>query len=404
MTFASALSEHPHAAEATGEVVGAVLERLGPGPDLAALFCSPHHVDDVADIAASVRRVVDPGVLVGATGVAVLGGPREVEDAPAIGLWAARLAERPRPVRLQAVRASSGIAVQGLSGSTFAPGDTLLLLADPFSLPVDAIVEALAELERAAGAGRPGPAGPGPTPGEAPAERFGVPVVGGLASAATTPGGNRLVLDDEVVASGGVGVVLPPAVVTSAVVSQGCRPIGDPMIVTRAEGNLIQEIAGRSALDRLDELVRDADPDERTLLASGLQIGIAIDEHRATFGRGDFLVRSVVGADQRNRALAVGQRVEVGTTVQFHVRDAEAADEDLRTMLAGARGSGALVFTCNGRGQRLFGLPDHDARVVHDLLGSPALAGMFCAGEIGPIGGRSFVHGFTASVLLFHEP
>jgi small ligand-binding sensory domain FIST len=386
MTFASALSEHPDPAEATGEVIGAVLEQLGTEPDVAAVFASPQHRDTFGDMAAAISRMLRPGVLVGTTAVAVLGGSREVEDAPAIGLWAGRLAARPRPVRLDATRTASGIALQGLSASTFEPGDALLLLADPFSLPVDAIIDALAELEMPEASGT-----------------LSVPVVGGMASAANTPGGNRLVLDDEVMSSGGVGVVLPGGVATRTVVSQGCRPIGDPMIVTRAEGNLVMEIAGRPALDRLDDLVRAADADERSLLASGLQIGIAIDEHRATFERGDFLIRGVVGADRLQRALAVGDRVEVGTTVQFQVRDAVAADEDLRAMLADATGDAALVFTCNGRGQRLFGEPDHDARVVHDTLGSPALAGMFCAGEFGPVGGRSFVHGFTASVLVFRD-
>jgi small ligand-binding sensory domain FIST len=386
MTFASALSEHPDPAEATGEVIGAVLEQLGTEPDVAAVFASPQHRDTFGDMAAAISRMLRPGVLVGTTAVAVLGGSREVEDAPAIGLWAGRLAARPRPVRLDATRTASGIALQGLSASTFEPGDALLLLADPFSLPVDAIIDALAELEVPETSGT-----------------LSVPVVGGMASAANTPGGNRLVLDDEVMSSGGVGVVLPGSVATRTVVSQGCRPIGDPMIVTRAEGNLVMEIAGRPALDRLDDLVRAADADERSLLASGLQIGIAIDEHRATFERGDFLIRGVVGADRLQRALAVGDRVEVGTTVQFQVRDAVAADEDLRAMLADATGDAALVFTCNGRGQRLFGEPDHDARVVHDTLGSPALAGMFCAGEFGPVGGRSFVHGFTASVLVFRD-
>ena len=387
MTFASALSEHPDPAEATGEVIGAVLEQLGTEPDVAAVFASPQHRDTFGDMAAAISRMLRPGVLVGTTAVAVLGGSREVEDAPAIGLWAGRLAARPRPVRLDATRTASGIALQGLSASTFEPGDALLLLADPFSLPVDAIIDALAELEVPETSGT-----------------LSVPVVGGMASAANTPGGNRLVLDDEVMSSGGVGMVLPGSVATRTVVSQGCRPIGDPMIVTRAEGNLVMEIAGRPALDRLDDLVRAADADERSLLASGLQIGIAIDEHRATFERGDFLIRGVVGADRLQRALAVGDRVEVGTTVQFQVRDAVAADEDLRAMLADATGDAALVFTCNGRGQRLFGEPDHDARVVHDTLGSPALAGMFCAGEFGPVGGRSFVHGFTASVLVFRDP
>ena len=375
MPFASALSEHPEPAEAVGEVAGSVLERLGSEPELAALFCSPHHVEALADIAESVRRILRPGVLIGTTGVAVLGGAREVEDAPALSLWAGRVAEVPRAVRLTAVRTPSGVALQGLSASTLGPGDTLVLLADPFSLPIDAIVDAVDN-----------------------------PVIGGLASAATSPGGNRLVLDDEVVADGGVGVILPAEVATATVVSQGCRPVGQPMIVTRAEGNLVHELAGRPALDRLDDLVRAAGPGERSLLASGLHFGIAIDEHRETFGRGDFLVRAVLGADRGRRALAVGQQVDVGTTVQFHVRDAAAADEDLRTMLAGRHGDGALVFTCNGRGQRLFGEPHHDARVVHDLLNAPALAGMFCAGEIGPIGGRSFVHGFTASVLVLEDP
>ena len=386
MTFASALSEHPDPAEATGEVIGAVLERLGTEPDVAAVFASPQHRDAFGDMAAAINRMLRPRVFVGTTAVAVLGGSREVEDAPAIGLWAGRLAVRPRPVRLQATRTASGIALQGLSASTFEPGDALLLLADPFSLPVDAIIDALAAFEMPEAS-----------------ETLSVPVVGGMASAANTPGGNRLVLDDEVMSSGGVGVVLPGGVATRTVVSQGCRPIGDPMIVTRAEGNLVMEIAGRPALDRLDDLVRAADAEERSLLASGLQIGIAIDEHRETFERGDFLVRGVVGADRLQRALAVGDRVEVGTTIQFQVRDAVAADEDLRAMLADATGDAALVFTCNGRGQRLFGEPNHDARVVHDTLGSPALAGMFCAGEFGPIGGRSFVHGFTASVLVFRD-
>jgi small ligand-binding sensory domain FIST len=386
VTFASALSEHPDPAEATGEVIGAVLEQLGTEPDVAAVFASPQHRDAFGDMAAAINRMLRPRVFVGTTAVAVLGGSREVEDAPAIGLWAGRLAARPRPVRLQATRTASGIALQGLSASTFEPGDALLLLADPFSLPVDAIIDALAAFEMPEAS-----------------ETLSVPVVGGMASAANTPGGNRLVLDDEVMSSGGVGVVLPGGVATRTVVSQGCRPIGDPMIVTRAEGNLVMEIAGRPALDRLDDLVRSADAEERSLLASGLQIGIAIDEHRATFERGDFLVRGVVGADRLQRALAVGDRVEVGTTVQFQVRDAVAADEDLRAMLADATGDAALVFTCNGRGQRLFGEPDHDARVVHDTLGAPALAGMFCAGEFGPIGGRSFVHGFTASVLVFRD-
>jgi small ligand-binding sensory domain FIST len=233
-----------------------------------------------------------------------------------------------------------------------------------------------------------------------------VPGVGGAASAARVPGGDRLVLDDLVHADGGVGVVLPVEVATTLVVSQGCRPVGEPMIVTRAEGNLVAELAGRPALERLEELARALAPDERAKLATGLHLGVAVDEHRMTFGRGDFLVRNVMGADRASGALAVGDVVPVGTTVQFQVRDADSADEDLRALLSAASATeagGALLFTCNGRGQRLFGEPDHDARAVEAAVRSGAVAGMFCAGEFGPVGPRSFVHGFTASIALFHD-
>ncbi|MGH9236334.1 MAG: FIST signal transduction protein [Acidimicrobiales bacterium] len=383
MAFASALSLHPTAAVATGEVVGQALEEVGPHPDLAVLFCSPHHLDVVADIAGTVRTLLEPGVLIGSTAVAVVGGAREIEDGPAVALWAARLAAPPRPVRVTAVRTASGTAVGGISAGTCGPGEVLVLLADPFSLPVDDVVDLLGRLDPP------------------------VPVVGGAASAARGPGGNRLVLDGEVVTDGGVGVVLPADVATTLVVSQGCRPVGDPMIVTRSQGSLLVELAGRPALDRLEEVVRDASPDDRAQLAQGLHLGIAVDEHRMTFERGDFLVRNVLGADPEVRALAVGDAVPVGTTVQFQVRDADAADEDLRALLAGAALDGpaaaALVFTCNGRGRNLFGEPDHDARAVDAVVASGAVAGMFCAGEIGPVGTRSFVHGFTASVVLFHQ-
>ena len=378
MAYATGLSLHPDPAEATGEVVGAVLEAVGEAPDLAVLFCTPHHVDAVEDIAGAVRALVRPGVLLGATAVAVLAGDREIEDDAAVALWAGRLAVPPRPVRLTATRTGAGVALSGLTATTFEPGDTLVLVADPFTLPVDTIVEALGELDPP------------------------VPVVGGLASAALAPGGNRLVLDGDVVDAGGVGVVLPADVATTIVVSQGCRPVGDPMIVTQAEGNLLVELAGRPALDRLDDVIGAADPDERHQLATGLHLGIAVDEHRMTFGPGDFVVRNVVGADRRSGAVAVGDRVPVGTTVQFQVRDAAAADHDLRTLMAEVRGEAALVFTCNGRGTRLFGDPDHDASVVSASVPGP-VAGMFCAGEIGPVGDRSFLHGFTAGVLVFHH-
>ncbi|MBI2708403.1 MAG: FIST C-terminal domain-containing protein [Actinobacteria bacterium] len=381
MPFAAALSEHPVAAEAVGEVIGEVLEAVGPRPDLAALFVGAAHTGAIDEIAGAVQAVLAPVALLGTTAGMVLGRDREVEDRPAVALWAARFppgTPAAVPVVLEAEVVDGGVAVHGLDELP-SGRHTLVLVADPFTFPVDGLV---AELRSA---------------------RPDVTIIGGLASAARTPGGNRLVADGAVVDRGAVGVVLPPAAGVRAVVSQGCRPAGDPMIVTRATGNVVEELAGRASLDRLQQLVDASGPDERELLAAGLQLGVVIDESKESFGRGDFVIRAVLGGDRSTGALVVGDAVPVGTTVQFHVRDADSADEDLRLALADADAAqAALVFTCNGRGMNLFGAPDHDARLVAGR--APACAGMSCAGEIGPVGGRTFLHGFTASIALFGEP
>jgi len=206
------------------------------------------------------------------------------------------------------------------------------------------------------------------------------------------PGGNRLVIDSEIVSDGAVGAVLGPGVDVTAVVSQGCRPVGDPFVITKAEGNIVYELAGKPALERLQDVARGLDEEDRQLLAQGVHLGRVIDESQPTFGPGDFLVRNVLGGDPSNGAIAVGDLVDVGSTAQFQVRDAASA---------GRVADGALVFTCNGRGSRLFGRPDHDAEIVVEHVPPRAVAGMFCAGELGPVGRKNFLHGFTASVVLF---
>jgi small ligand-binding sensory domain FIST len=173
--------------------------------------------------------------------------------------------------------------------------------------------------------------------------------------------------------------------------------------VTKGEGNLVHELAGQPALDRVQEVLRSLSPEEIELARAGLHLGCVVDESKATFGRGDFVIRNVLGADPAAKVVAVGGEVEIGATVQLQVRDASTADEDLRALLVGRAAAGVLVFTCTGRGTHLFGVPDHDASVITDSLGGIPLAGMSCAGEIGPIGDRSFLHGFTASVALFHD-
>jgi small ligand-binding sensory domain FIST len=370
--YAAALSEHPVASLATGEVVGQVHEALGGvRPDLAVLFATTAHTGALEDVVATIRSVLTPGTLLGATAVSVLAGEREVEEAPALALWAGRTGPV-RPVRLGGAAEPD---LDRLDALAPAPGDALVLLGDPFTFPADVVLAHLAD------------------------HHPGVAVVGGLASAARGPGGNRLLLDATASTDGAVGVLLRAEQVGPAVVSQGCRPVGEPMVVTRAERSIVHELAGRPALDRLRDLAAGLDEEDRRLLAGGVHLGMVVDEHRERFGRGDFLVRNVLGGDRSVGAIAVGAEIPIGSTVQFHVRDAESADEDLRLLLSGVTARGALAFTCNGRGTHLFGEAHHDAATIAELLDRPAVAGMFCAGELGPVGSRSFLHGFTASVL-----
>jgi small ligand-binding sensory domain FIST len=194
------------------------------------------------------------------------------------------------------------------------------------------------------------------------------------------------------------------------VVSQGCRPIGDRYIVTKADKNMILELSGAPALERLQAMFDALDPNEQRIAQNGLHFGIVMDEQRNRFGRGDFLVRNLVGADQTSGALAVGDLVKEGQTVQFHVRDADSASEDLHLLLAGERARqsapalGALMFSCCGRGRGLFGRPHHDVTAVRERIGAVPIAGFFAQGEIGPVCGTNFLHGYTASIALFSEP
>ena len=366
--FAAALSEHPVTAHAVGEVAGHLLDTIGAEPDLVTVFVTPPHAGALEDVAGALESILRPRTLLGCAAVSVVGEAREVEEGPAVVAWAGRTGPV-TPVRLDTAADSLPPAAAG--------AQALLLVADPFSFDADAFFTA---------------AGP-------------LPVMGGFASAARGPGGNRLVLNGQVFTDGAVGALLGDGMEVASVVSQGCRPIGRPYVVTRAERNAVYELGGQSAYQRLVDMARnELDEADLALVNQGLHLGLVIDERKADFGRGDFLVRNVIGADPEHGVIGVGDVVEVGTTAQYHVRDAVTADEDLRELLGGQAAEAALVFTCNGRGARLFGRPHHDASVVAETLDDPAAAGFFAAGEFGPVGGRNFVHGFTASVVLFRPP
>lgn len=375
--FAAALSQHPLPAHAVGEVAGQILDQLeGEDPDFVMCFASPHFVGALDDAIHALNSLLTPHVMIGTTASGVIAGTREAEEGVGFAAFAACLDDGEiQPLALRTEATPDGTTIVGWPEHDIDP-DLLLLLADPFSFPTEAFLRRLDD------------------------DRPGLRVLGGLASAATRPGGNRLLVDGEITAEGAVGV-MASGVSVRTVVSQGCRPIGEPFVVTRGEKNFLEELGGRPALERLRELADSSSEADRELLQRGLQVGFVVDEHQDDFGRGDFLVRSVVGGDRETGAIAVGEQVIVGRTAQFHVRDAAAADEDLRALLAGARARATLLFTCNGRGRGLFGVPDHDAGVIGEVLGARPAAGMFCAGEIGPVGHQNFLHAFTASLALF---
>lgn len=390
MPFAAALSTNSQTAQALEEVCTQAAGQLQAPPELAIVFFSPHHASAAETIAATLQQRLSPRCLLGCTGEAIVGNDREIENSPALSLWLARWSRRVElePFHLMVERTPDGASLlgwpDGILGADPAQS-ALLLLGDPFTFPADAFLQQVNQ------------------------EYRGLRVMGGMASGARGPGQTRLLQGDRVLDQGAVGVLLQGPVRLRSIVSQGCRPIGRHMVVTRGQDNIIAELSGRPPLDQLQQLWQELSPRDQELFQQGLHVGRVINEYQGDFQRGDFLVRNVLGLERESGALAITDRVRVGQTVQFHVRDAESADEDLHALLRmniGAheqRPSGALLFTCNGRGSRLFAQPNHDAGAVRSEAGPVPLAGFFAQGELGPIGGQNFIHGFTASVVLFDD-
>jgi len=377
------LSAAPAASEASTEAAREARAAVGGGAvDLACLFLSPEHFASAEEALPSVQEELAPRHLLGCVAEGVVAGLRELESGPGAAVWAASLpGAEIETFHSLAVATEDGVAVTSFPDLDGA--DLVALLVDPFSFPAAGFLTKLNEEEDRA------------------------PLVGGLAAGGGEPDTQALFVDGEVVYEGAVGAVVRGAPVRT-VVSQGCEPVGRDAVITNAEGNVVFELAGEPALERLKgDLATMTEGQQRSAARGGVLAGLVIDENRADYRRGDYLMRGLMGVDEDTGALAVAEAVRVGQTLRFHVRDADAADEDLRENLAhaidGDRVAGALLFTCNGRGTSLFAAPDHDARAVGELVGGDAVAGFFCAGEIGPVGGKPFLHGFTATLAVFLE-
>lgn len=386
MQFAVALSRQVDTDAAALEVAAGIRAQAAGAPiDLACVFFSAHHAEEVDRLATVLTATLRPKLLLGCSGEGVISGAEELETTPAITVWAAVLPD----VDLHPVQSSfsptqdqfhlTGWPDPGIDDGTF------LLLADPFTTPIQDILGILDD-------------------------RYpGAKAIGGLAGGGQEVGMNRLVLNDQVFDGGLVGVRLSGAVDIRPVISQGCRMIGERFVVTKAERNLIHELGGEPALDRLQAAFDSLPEDAKQKANRALHLGIVIDEQRNRFERGDFLIRNLLGADRTTGAVAIGDMVQEGQTVQFQLRDAASASDEFNSLLEVDHARhrhpplGALIFSCCGRGQGLFGTPNHDARMASTCLGSIPLAGFFAQGEIGPVGGRNFLHGYTASLALFAE-
>lgn len=384
-------------------------ESGGESCDLALCFFSKHHIDQSIEMARTIREVLRPRMLIGVSSHGVIAGATEVERTPGIAILAGSMPQ----VSLRGFTtddlmstydAPDGLdRLEGAIGS----GDSLrglLLFSDPTTVPMIRLI---------------------PTLGDAAGDN--VPIIGGMASAGKEPGANALILDDRVVRAGLVGVSISGPVRIDSIVSQGCRPFGPMMIVTKAKGNLILELSGRPAIDAVREAVAEFGERAERVLKGGLFIGRVINEYKERFGRDDFLIRPIVGVQPDLGGIGVGDIIRVGTTVRMHVRDATTAREDLAMLLDGQAvhepPAGALLITCNSRGKKLFGEPHHDAKAVARLFASPRageararggkdvgpidppppVAGFFAAGEIGPVGRRSYLHGHTTCLAMFRN-
>jgi small ligand-binding sensory domain FIST len=363
--YASHLAHHQEAVTAVEVAADHVDHDLrGSSPSLVVVMASDALRHDAADLRDAVaRRYPDARIVGSVVPGGVIGAGEEAESGAAVSLWAADLPAEAVDVRI-------------VAGPDDLPDDggVLVLLADPFSVDADRLLH--------------------------DADERGIGVVGGF-TGGHGPGGARLIADGRVVESGAVGVrVALPGV--RAVVSQGARPIGSDLVVTRAEGNVVVELAGRPAVEQLHALLETLGAEDLRLAREGLLGGLVVDENQPDYDVGDFLVRTLLGVDPGSGGVAIAAEPRVGQTFRFHVRDATGAGADLRRALGEVPtpAGGLLLFACNGRGRRMFGVRDHDAGVVAEVLGVP-VAGAFCQGELGPVAGVNHVHAFTATLAAF---
>ena len=391
MQWGSSLSRQTDLNAALDECAASIGDQIGGADavDFVAAFISHHFGPEVDTLAATVSARFPNAVVIGCSGSGVIGFGREEEEAPALSLTAGVMpgvslsAFHVRSDDLPSPDAAPD-AWHGLLGVPPDVAPDFIVLADPYSTDGDALLAGLDYAYPAA------------------------VKVGGLASGGSRFSPHGLILNGAMHRQGAVGVALSGNIAIDSVVAQGCRPIGGPMHITGAEQNLIETLDGTPPMECLQAIYAVASPRDQDLMRHNLFMGIAMDPLGLTSAAGGFLIRNVLGVNQATGALAVGALVREGQLVQFHVRDAQTSGEDLQHSLAsyldaaGERTAvGALMFSCTGRGRYLYGKPDHDTDIFRDVVGGLPLGGFFCNGEIGPVAGTTYLHGYTSSFALF---
>ena len=399
MQWVNALSTQPSLEAALAEVAEKARAQLqleaGEKADLGVLFVSSAFTSEYSRVIPLLEQADIAQVWVGCSGGGIVGNGREIEDEPAISLTLAKLPDvEIQPFHLTAEDLpdldSPPTAWEKILGVSPQSQPHFVLLADGFSAKIGELLQGL---------------------------DFAYPQatkVGGLASGGRGAESQALFVNDTLHRSGTVGVALSGNIAVEAVVAQGCRPIGDTMQISKAQRNVILSLNDKAPLKELQQMLSTLSEQDRELVRNSLFAGMVMDEFKETPEPGDFLIRNIIGIDPRTGAIAVGDRLRSGQRIQFHLRDATTSDEDLRYVLRRHRlrlealeqepkPSGALMFSCLGRGRHLYGESDHDSTVFETMLGGPVAGGFFCGGEIGPVKGTTFLHGYTSVFALFNE-
>lgn len=393
MKWASALGHTAELAEPALEKLFAdcceeLNKKLQQPPDLAIVFVASQFAHYFHEIPAYAREYLHARTLIGCSAGGLIGGGEEIEQQPGVAFMAAVLPDvEVTPFHVQDEDLPDLDAGQTtweeIVGVESAQNPSFILLPDPFSFRVDILAQGLDFAFPAS------------------------PKVGGLASGANRVGMNALFLDNRVYRQGAVGVALSGNLQVDTIVAQGCRPVGWPLTVTKCDRNFLFELDGKTAVQALYEVLESLQEKEQKLAQHSLLLGVVMNEFKEEFQPGDFLIRNILGLEPNTGALLVGESLLPGRTIQFHVRDADTSSEDLRSLLKKYKDdnqtsvSGALLFSCLGRGQHLYGIPNHDSACFQEYMGnSVPLAGFFCSGEIGPVGDTTFLHGYTSSFGL----